>query len=31
MGPQQLGEFLHSEAARFAGLLRHSQVKVISP
>ncbi len=31
MGPQQLGEFLHSEAARFAGLLRNSQVKGISP
>jgi tripartite-type tricarboxylate transporter receptor subunit TctC len=31
LGPQQLGEFLHSETARFAGLLRHSQVKGISP
>ena len=31
MGPQQLGEFLHSEAARYAGLLQHSQVKGRSP
>jgi tripartite-type tricarboxylate transporter receptor subunit TctC len=27
MGPQQLGEFLHSEAARFSSLLKHSRVK----
>ncbi|HEX4043992.1 MAG TPA: tripartite tricarboxylate transporter substrate-binding protein [Xanthobacteraceae bacterium] len=27
MGPQQLDEFMHSEAARFARLLKHSQVK----
>jgi tripartite-type tricarboxylate transporter receptor subunit TctC len=25
--PQQLGDFLHSEGARYAGLLKHSQVK----
>ncbi len=31
MGPQQLGEFIHSEGARFAGLLRHSPVKDTSP
>jgi tripartite-type tricarboxylate transporter receptor subunit TctC len=27
MGPQQLSEFLQSEAARFSSLLQHSQVK----
>ena len=27
MNPQQLGDFLHSEAARFSALLRHSRVK----
>lgn len=26
LNPQQLGDFLHSEAARFAGLLKHSRV-----
>jgi tripartite-type tricarboxylate transporter receptor subunit TctC len=30
MGPQQLGEFLHSEAARFGSLLAHSRVKATS-
>jgi len=27
LNPQQLGEFLHSEAARFSSLLEHSRVK----
>jgi tripartite-type tricarboxylate transporter receptor subunit TctC len=27
IGPADLGNFLHSEAVRFAGLLKHSQVK----
>lgn len=27
LGPQQLGQFIHAEAARYAGLLKHSRVK----
>lgn len=27
MGPRQLGQYLHSEATRFSGLLKHSRVK----
>jgi tripartite-type tricarboxylate transporter receptor subunit TctC len=31
MNSKQLGEFLHSEAIRFSGLLKHSRVKGASP
>jgi tripartite-type tricarboxylate transporter receptor subunit TctC len=31
MNSQRLGEFLHSEAIRFSGLLKHSRVKGVSP
>lgn len=27
MGPQQLGQFIHAEAARYSSLLKHSRVK----
>ncbi len=30
MGPQQLGEFIHSEGVRFSSLLAHSQAKATS-
>ncbi len=30
MGPQQLGQYLHSEATRFSGLLKHSRVNATS-
>lgn len=30
LNPQQLGDFLHSERARYAGLLQHSRVKATS-
>ncbi len=30
LNPQQLGEFLHSEAARYSSLLKHSRVKSTS-
>ncbi len=29
LGPQQLGQFIHAEAARYAGLLKHSRVKAL--
>jgi tripartite-type tricarboxylate transporter receptor subunit TctC len=31
MNSEQLGKFLHSEANRFSGLLKHSRVKGVSP